>query len=88
MKVRVRVRVRAGLLTGLKRVAVVNELAYNGLAGAREGGKRGRLDVRRRGVLRIEQRQTEEEVALTPRLGGGMWYAVSQQASVSEWVVR
>ena len=83
MKVRVRVRVRAGLLTGLKRVAVVNELAYNGLAGAREGGERGRLDVRRCGVLRVEQRQAEEQVALSPRLCGGQWYVVRSEVQAS-----
>ena len=67
----VRVRVRVGLLTWLERVAVVDELAYNGLAGAREAGKRGRLDVGRRGVLRVEQRQAEEQTALAPRLDSG-----------------
>ena len=56
------------MLTRLERVTIVNELAYNGLAGAREAGKRGRLDVGRRGVLRVEQRQAEEKVALPPRL--------------------
>ena len=77
VRVRVKLRVRVGLLTRLERVAIVNELAYNGLAGAREAGERGRLDVRRRGVLRVEQRQAEEKVALPPRLDSGRWYVVS-----------
>ena len=77
-----RVRVRAGLLTGLER-AVVNELSYNGLAGAREGGERGRLDIRRCGVLRVEQRQAEEQVALSPRLFGGQWYVVRSEVHAS-----
>ena len=59
VRVRACVRVRArvvvgvgvgvgvGLLARLERVAVVDELAYKGLAGACEAGERGRLDVGR-----------------------------------------
>ena len=66
VRVRVRVKVRARVRVRLRlRVRIAR------LAGAREARERSGLDVRRVGVLGVEQRQAEEHVALASRLGGG-----------------
>ena len=62
MRERARVRVRM-------RVRVRVRVRVARLAGACEARERSGLDVRRVGVLGVEQRKAEEHVALASRLG-------------------